>query len=147
MNTALARLLIVEDEPHDVEFLRRALTRSGVVTPIHDVENGEQALGYLQGLGRYADRAAFPLPRLIITDLKMPQMNGIELLRWIQAHPAYRAIPTIVLSSSTNESDVNAAFEAGARGYMVKPVGFDQLLQLAKVIADYWRASLVPEVR
>ena len=138
-------ILIVEDEAHDVEFLKRAFQRSGVNNPIRAVENGVQAVAYLRGEGKYADRVAFPFPRVIITDLKMPEMSGIELLLWIEANPQYRVIPTVILTSSTAQQDVIAAFRAGASGYMIKPVGFEQLERMAKTIADYWRLSLVPE--
>lgn len=137
-------ILIVEDEEHDVEFLRRAFERVGIENPVHTVSNGEEAIEYLTGAGRFADRTAFPFPRVMVTDLKMPQMGGIELLRWLQSNHRYRVVPTIVLTSSTHEADVNAAFEAGASGYMVKPVDFSQLEQVASVIANYWKLSLTP---
>jgi CheY-like chemotaxis protein len=108
------------------------------------VDNGEEAIAYLTGRDRYRDRLAFPFPRVIITDLKMPQMDGIEFLRWIHEHPRYRVVPTIVLTSSTDKNDVQHAFSYGASGYMIKPLGLEPLERLAKIVADYWTASLVP---
>jgi CheY-like chemotaxis protein len=98
----------------------------------------------LRGLGFYADRSLHPLPRLIITDIKMPRMGGIELLKWMNARDEFRLIPTIVLTSSSDEADITQAFVQGAKGYMIKPVQFGDLEKLIHTIADYWRASCVP---
>ena len=137
-------ILIIEDDEHDVEFLSRAFKRAGINNPIQVTKNGEEAVAYLMGNGRYADRAAFPYPRVIVTDLKMPQMSGLELLRWIRANPKYSVVPTIVLTSSTSQADVDAAFASGASAFFVKPVAFGELQQIAKIIWDYWRTSLLP---
>ncbi len=147
MNASTGTILLVEDEEHDVEFLKRAFGRVGVGTPIHAVGNGEEAVRYLSGTGKYADRQAHPFPRVMITDVKMPQMGGLELLKWIQDNPRYRVVPTIVLTSSTQPEDVQLAFERGASGYMVKPVDFGELEALARAIAEYWRLSLVPSMQ
>ena len=145
MKEGIHTILIVEDEAHDVEFLTRAFQRTGMKNPIRSVANGEEAIAYLSGRGKYADRTAFPLPRVIITDLKMPQMGGLELLRWMHSNPRWRIVPTIVFTSSTSQADVDAAFDHGASGYMVKPVAFDELEQMVKTMANYWRLSLVPK--
>lgn len=145
MKESTDTILIVDDEEHDVEFLQRALQRAGVDNPVRTAGNGEEAIAYLKGEGNYADRANFPFPRVIITDLKMPQMGGVELLRWLHENPRFKVVPTIVFTSSTSQADVNAAFNHGASGYFVKPVDFDQLKHIARVMADYWKASRVPE--
>jgi CheY-like chemotaxis protein len=144
MNPATETILIVEDEPADIEFLQRAFTKAGITNPVQSVSNGEEAIAYLTGRGAFADRKAFPFPRVVITDLKMPQMDGIQLLQWIRANPEFRVVPTIVLTSSTSQSDVNAAFACGASAYIVKPVEIRELQRIAKVIADYWTMSLLP---
>lgn len=144
MKQGTETVLIIEDEEHDVDFLKRAFQRAGIANPIQIAVNGEQAMAYLTGRGEYADRIKYPYPRLIISDLKMPQMGGLELLRWIHANPRYRIVPTIVLTSSTSQEDVEAAFASGASAYFVKPVAFSELERLAKVIWDYWRLSLLP---
>jgi CheY-like chemotaxis protein len=146
MKEATQTILIIDDEEHDVEFIMRAFERAGVANPIRSVANGEEAVAYLSGHGRYANRAEFPFPRVIITDLKMPQMGGLELLRWLHENPHLRVVPTVVLTSSTAPADVDAAFAHGAAGYMAKPVNFRDLEQTVKVIADYWRLSLVPSL-
>lgn len=140
-------ILIVEDESHDVEFLTRAFQRSGLTNPIQSVSNGEEAIAYLSGNGKYADRVAFPFPRIVITDLKMPQMSGLELLRWMHTNSRCRIVPTIVFTSSTSQADVHAAFDYGACGFMVKPVAFEELEVMVQTIANYWRLSLVPKSR
>jgi CheY-like chemotaxis protein len=144
MKESSQTILIIDDEAHDVEFIRRAFIRAGVMNPIQTATNGEEAIEYLSGAGQYADRVAFPFPRVIITDLKMPRMGGLELLKWIHANPRYRVVPTVVLTSSAAQTDVDAAFTHGAVGYMVKPLGFRDLEVMVKTIADYWRLSLVP---
>jgi CheY-like chemotaxis protein len=144
MTEATDTILLVEDEEHDVEFLQRAFRKCGIPNPVRVVSNGEEAMAYLGGTGVFADRTAFPFPRVLVTDLKMPQMGGLELLRWVHANPKYRVVPTIVLTSSTNQADIAAAFEHGAAGYFVKPVAFEQLERIARVIWEYWRLSLVP---
>jgi CheY-like chemotaxis protein len=136
--------LVAEHNQDDHTFIQRALKRSGVVNRIAIVNDGEEATNYLRGFGPYANRALHPLPRLIITDLKMPKMGGIELLKWISERREFRLIPAIVLTSSSDQADVTAAFAHGAKGYMRKPVHFQDLEQLMKTIAAYWRASCVP---
>lgn len=144
MNLPTETILIVEDEESDILFLKRAFARAGVPNPVHAVNNGEQAIAYLQGDAPFADRKAYPFPRVIITDLKMPQMGGLQLLRWLDEHPEHRVIPTIVFTSSTAQADVNEAFKLGAGAYIVKPVEFRDLERIVKIIADYWRLSLLP---
>jgi CheY-like chemotaxis protein len=137
-------ILVVEDDVNDQNFIRRAFKLSGVVNRIATVNDGEEATAYLRGLGLYADRSLHPLPRLIITDVKMPRMGGIELLKWMNARDEFRLIPTIVLTSSNDEADITQAFVQGAKGYMIKPVQFGDLEKLIHAIADYWRMSCVP---
>ena len=137
-------ILIVEDDVNDQTFIQRALKRCGVVNRVAVVNDGEEATTYLRGFDPYQDRGQHTLPRLIMTDLKMPRMGGIELLGWINDRPEFRLIPTIVLTSSSDQADITAAFAHGAKGYMIKPVNFGDLEQLMKTIANYWRASCVP---
>lgn len=146
MKTPSDTLLIVDDEPADVEFLQRAFAKAGLRDSVRSVSNGEEAVAYLQGEGAFQDRAQFPLPRVIITDLKMPQMDGFQLLHWVHVSPRFRIVPIIVMTSSTSQSDVNAAFASGAGAYIVKPVEMKELERIARVITEYWSLSLLPSV-
>src|SRR3954466_13994957 len=136
-------ILVVEDDENDATFIRRAFAQSGIPNPIRWVQNGEEAVAYLKGEGGFADRAENPFPRVVLTDLKMPQMDGLQLLRWLRDNPAYRVVPTIVFTSSTAQSDVNNAFACGAGAYIVKPVELKELENVARIIGDYWRLSLL----
>lgn len=138
-------ILVVEDDENDAMFLERAFAKAGITNPIRRVENGEEAVAYLKGEGRFSDREKHAFPRVIVTDLKMPQMDGLQLLRWLQENPKYRVVPTIVFTSSTSQSDVNDAFDRGAGAYIVKPVDVRELERIAKTIADYWKLSLLPD--
>ncbi len=140
-------ILIVEDDVNDQNFIRRAFKQSGVVNHIAAVNDGEEATAYLRGIDLYADRVLHPLPRLIITDLKMPRMGGVDLLAWLNSRKEFRLIPTIVLTSSNNQDDIKRAYEHGAKGYLIKPVQFADLTKLMRIVADYWRASCVPYPR
>jgi CheY-like chemotaxis protein len=145
MNDPTTTILLVEDESSDIELLKIAFERTGLSNPIQTVNNGEEAVDYLTGKGPFSHRSTSPVPKAIITDLKMPQMDGIELLRWIKANPNYRVIPTIVLTSSTTRGDVNAAYDCGASAYFVKPVTFPELTSLVRIIAEYWQLALTPD--
>jgi CheY-like chemotaxis protein len=137
-------VLLVEDDVNDQTFIQRALLRHGGVKRVAVVNDGEEAAAYLRGFDLYSDRALHPLPELIITDLKMPRMGGMELLRWMSESPEFRLIPAVVLTSSSDEADITMAFAHGAKGYMIKPVHFGELESLMQTVATYWRASRVP---
>ena len=126
------RVLIVDDEKFIRDILADFLGMEGYV--VRTAEDGQAALSEL-GHAHYD---------LVISDLKMPRMGGIELLAWMNARPAFRSIPVIVLTSSSDQSEVNAAFAEGAKGYMIKPVQFPELEKLIQTVAAYWRASCVP---
>jgi CheY-like chemotaxis protein len=143
MNRPSTVFLVVEDEPTDAEFLQHAFARAGGDDRIVVVGNGEEAVAYLTGQG-YGDRERFPLPHVIITDLKMPHMNGLELLRWLNADEMWRQLPRIVLTSSTASSDVATAYACGAAAYLVKPVDIHELRTMAKAISEFWRHALRP---
>lgn len=144
MQTGDPVILVVEDDVNDQTFILRALKHCGVVNRIAVVNDGEEATSYLRGFDAYQDRGLHPLPWLVMTDLKMPRMGGIELLTWMNESPEFRLIPTIVLTSSSNQRDITAAFAHGAKGYMIKPVHFCELEQVMQTISNYWRTSCVP---
>ena len=131
-------ILLAEDDPNDVLLIQRAFQRTLVANPIEVVRDGEEALAYLSGQGPFADRERHPLPVLMLMDLKMPRRTGLEVLEWVRLQPGLRRLPIIVLTSSNQSPDINRAYELGANSYLVKPAGFDSLLELVKNLDMYW---------
>jgi CheY-like chemotaxis protein len=131
-------VLYVEDEEDDVFLLRHAFKEAGVANPLLSVPDGEAALEYLSGTGEYANRADHLVPLLLLLDINMPKVSGLEVLKWLRAQPNLRTLPTLILSSSAQDSDIRQAYELGANGYLVKPSALDQLLVLARAIRDFW---------
>jgi CheY-like chemotaxis protein len=131
-------ILFVEDDPNDALLLQRALKRVCEQAPVHRVSHGGEAIAYLQGEGRYADRVAHPLPALLIMDLKMPVMGGIEVLSWLKEHPALASIPTVVLSGSSRKDDMEQAKKLNAASYIVKPFDLEEWRAIARELAERW---------
>lgn len=137
-------VLVAEDNPDDALLLRRALSKAGIPARLKIVSDGEEMLLYLQAKGAYADRQAYPMPSLIILDLKMPRRNGLEVLAWIAENKELAVVPTIVLSASNLDNDVRAAYNLGANTYFVKPTTFEELVDTMRMVETYWnRASKV----
>jgi CheY-like chemotaxis protein len=133
-----ATILLVEDDPNDVLLVSRAVQKTLSGIPLFVVAHGMEATEYLLGEGRYADRATYPFPDLVLLDLKMPVMNGFELLSWIRQQPRLRRLPVIVLTGSTIESDLKQAYELGANSCVTKPNDFNQLLETMQGLGDFW---------
>jgi CheY-like chemotaxis protein len=131
-------ILLAEDDPNDVLLIQRAFQRTHLANPVQVVRDGEEALAYLSGQGAFADRERHPLPVLMLMDLKMPRKTGLEVLAWLRQQPGLKRLPVIVLTSSNQSPDVNRAYELGANSYLVKPAGFDSLLELVKNLDMYW---------
>jgi CheY-like chemotaxis protein len=131
-------ILLVEDDPNDVLLLKRALDKAEINMEITVVNNGEQAIAYLSGEGEYADRGVYPYPLFILLDLKLPLRSGFEVLAWIRETAPTRRLPVIVFTSSKQPSDINKAYELGANSYLVKPVSYSDLVDLAKLLRTYW---------
>jgi len=131
-------ILFVDDDPNDQLLVRTALRHFGLKPSLQVVRDGEQAIAYLTGAEEFEDRQQFPFPNVLLTDLKMPGMNGFELLQWLRDHPQYSLTPIIVLTSSRIESDVRHAYELGANSFMVKPQGLKQLVELIRITYEYW---------
>jgi CheY-like chemotaxis protein len=145
MSGALRTILLVEDERNDVFLLQYAFDTAGIANPLQVVEDGQQAVEYLAGIGKYGDRAQYPMPCLVLLDLKLPVKTGHDVLRWIQQQPDLQLLIVIVLSSSREEDDVNAAYTLGARSYLVKPLSLSERLEVAKAIKHYWlKLSALP---
>jgi CheY-like chemotaxis protein len=137
-------ILVVEDQEADFILLKRAFERVKVTNPIQWARDGYEALDYLQGKAKYADRSKFPLPDLLIVDLKMPRMSGFELLDYIHNNPDFRVIPTIVMSASKQDADLKKAYDLGASTFFVKPTDFSTLVDLVKRLYDYWKMAEKP---
>jgi CheY-like chemotaxis protein len=131
-------ILLVEDDPNDVLLIRRAFAKADIKNPVHTVEDGDAAVAYLAGEGTYADRDDHPLPGVVLLDLKLPRRSGLEVLEWVRQSPALRRLPIVVLTSSRESADVNRAYDLGANSYLVKPVGFDALTELVRILQGYW---------
>jgi CheY-like chemotaxis protein len=133
-----AVILLVEDNADDVLFVKRAFARNKIVNPLVVMKNGQEALLYLEGAGRYHDREKFPLPRLVLLDLKLPGIDGFEVLAWIRQRPEFRTLRVIVLTSSNAIRDVNRAYQLGANSFLVKPTDFEDLVTLTQALRGYW---------
>jgi len=131
-------ILVADDDPNDVFFLRRAFQKAGVKCQIIDVPNGQEAIYYLQGKPPYNDLAHCPIPQLLLLDLKMPLLSGFDVLEWLQGQPELAEVPAIVLSSSAHEEDVARARGLGARSYHVKPSELANLTQIAHELSAKW---------
>ena len=133
-----ASILLVEDNPMDVELIIDAFKEARLSNKIHVARGGKEAIDYLFGEGDYADRRQYPLPDIVLLDLKMPGMDGQEVLRRIKQTQKLKRLPVIILTSSNEEGDRAMSYDNGANSYLVKPVSFDNFLNVVKTVADYW---------
>ena len=133
-----APILHVEDNEDDQFFLKRAFAAAGIANDLLVVDDGQKAIDYLSGQGDYADRQKFALPCLVILDLKLPRIHGLEVLKWIRAHEEFKTIIVIIFSSSPLRNDVDTAYKTGSNSFIVKPLGVDQMTQIAQLIKAYW---------
>ena len=133
-----APILVVEDEPNDVLLLQRAFKKAALTHPVQIVGDGEAAVDYLAGHNAFADRERYPLPTLMLLDLKLPRKSGLEVLAWVRAQPGLRRLPVVVLTSSKEPPDVTRAYDLGVNSYLVKPAAFDTLLEMIKALGAYW---------
>jgi len=136
--TGPARILLVEDNRMDVELTLDAFREARLANTIHVASNGQAALDYLFGRAPYADRAAYPLPNLVLLDLKLPGIDGHTVLRQIKATPELKRLPVIILTSSKEEGDRALSYDNGANSYLVKPVSFAGFLDVVRQLEDYW---------
>ena len=135
MTESLRAILFAENEEDDIVLTRQALKEAGVVNPLIGVPDGQEAIRYLQGEGRYANRAEFPQPCLLLLDLKMPRMTGLGVLNWLREHPDVRdKLSVVILSSWDEQADVQAATALGAADYLLKPTRFDELIDLMREV-------------
>jgi len=133
-----AVILLVEDREDDILLIQKAFARGGINNPLPVVRDGEQAMLYLAGEGKFSNRAEYPLPDLILLDLKMPGIDGFEVLRWIRGQPGFASIRIVVLTSSDAIPDVNRAYALGANSFMVKPLDFQNVVEMSRILKTYW---------
>jgi CheY-like chemotaxis protein len=131
-------ILYAEDEETDAFFVQRAFQQAGISQRLVLVDSGQEAIDYLAGRGDYADRMRHPFPSLVLLDLNMPGVSGLEVLKWIRATPNFCTLVTLMLTSSNQNIDVHRAYQQGANGYLVKPGDIDSILTMARAIKDFW---------
>lgn len=139
-------ILIVDDQPNDLVFIENSFRAIGVTDPIHLVHDGQEAISYMMGEGKYSDRSKYAYPTFITIDLKMPGADGFAVLEHLKNNPAWAIIPTVILTSSRDPDDIKKAYMLGASSYHVKPDSLEDLRQLLKVLHDYWMTCEVPQV-
>jgi CheY-like chemotaxis protein len=131
-------ILHVKDRPEDVIILQYAFKQADILNPVQVVTDGQQAVDYLSGKGQYADRKQFPLPCLILLDLKLPIKMGMQVLEWIRAQPSLKALIVIMLTSSIHEGDIMRAYELGANAFLVKPCDARVTIDMCKALKQFW---------
>jgi CheY-like chemotaxis protein len=131
-------ILLVEDNPSDVKLTKRALEQNQIVNKLIVVEDGREALDYLFGAGQYAGRDIQDLPAVVLLDLKLPRIEGLEVLKQIRANEITKLIPVVVLTSSDQEEDLIASYKLGANSYIRKPVDFHQFAEAVRTLGMYW---------
>ncbi len=138
MKMANKTILLIEDNPSDIELTRRALERSHVANELVVVQDGQEALDYLFGSGAYAGRELSALPGVTLLDLHLPKVPGLEVLRAIRADPRTRRMPVVILTSSNEEPDLAASYDLGVNSYIQKPVDFESFSEAIRTLGLYW---------
>ncbi|HKI32155.1 MAG TPA: response regulator [Gemmataceae bacterium] len=138
MSDTAVEILLVEDNPNDVKLALHAFKKNKVANHVHVARDGAEALEFMFGTGRYAGRDIESGPRVILLDLKLPLVDGIEVLRLLKADPRTQAIPVVVLTASREERDVVQSYQLGVNSYIVKPVDFDQFTESVRELGFYW---------
>ncbi len=138
MNSNIIEILLVEDNPRDLELALRALQQAKLTNRIHIARDGEEALDYVFGEGAHAGRQIEDRPRVILLDLKLPKIDGLEVLRRIKGDPRTKRIPVVVLTSSKEQRDLVDSYNLGVNSYIVKPVNFERFAQAVRDLGFYW---------
>jgi CheY-like chemotaxis protein len=146
INSGQARMiksvLLVEDSEDDIFFIQRAWKDAGVSSPLRVLKDGQQALDYLGGVGKYANREEYPLPCLVLLDWKLPYLMGEEVLKAIRKQPPFKSLPVLILSSSARVNDIDRAYQLGANAYLEKPSTETRLAELVKLIKSFWLEAI-----
>jgi CheY-like chemotaxis protein len=131
-------ILQVEDDAHDVFLLQRAFMQAGISNPVQVATDGQMAIDYLAGTEQFVNRARYPLPALVLLDLKLPRKSGREVLQWIRAQPSFRRLIVIVFTSAPYVGDVGLAYDLGANSFLVKPTDFSKYIDVARSLKTWW---------
>jgi len=131
-------ILLVEDNPRDILLIQRAFYKAGITNPLQVVSDGDAAVLYLSGVEPYSERRLYPLPALILLDLKLPRRSGAEVLIWLRQQPILKRLPVVILTASREYGDVNYLYDLGANAYMVKPVAFNNLVEIINIVNQHW---------
>jgi two-component system response regulator len=131
-------IMLVEDNPHDAEMTIRALKKHGLANRLIHLEDGAQAMDFLFGRGQYESRVNAASPKVVFLDLKLPKVNGLEILKAIRADERTRTIPVVMVTSSAEDPDITAAYDLGANSYVVKPVEFESFMETMRTLGFYW---------
>jgi CheY-like chemotaxis protein len=131
-------VLVAEDDPTDAFFFQRSFNRAGIPVTLHFVRDGQEAIDYLQGDRQFADRARYPLPHLVLLDLKMPRMDGFDVLEWVRKQPGLNGVLIVIFSASDEPEDINRAYGLGANWYLVKPHSMEELTELVGRFKRFW---------
>ncbi len=141
-----ATILLVDDDTTFLTFVERAFRQNGVTSPIHQVQNGAEAIAYMMGIGKYADRKTYEYPTFVMTDLKMPLADGFAVLQHLKGNPEWAIIPTVVFSSSSDLDDIKKSYMLGASSFHVKPLSMAKLREHLDILHKYWMTCETPEV-
>src|SRR5260370_31935702 len=133
-----ATVLLAEDDPDDVLLTQIAFEKARLLNPLQVVRDGEEGMAYLRGEGRYANRRNYPLPILLLLDLKMPKVSGFQVLEWLRHQPALQLLPVAIMTSSDHDPHIARAYELGADSYLIKPPDAEALLALVQRLHAYW---------
>ncbi|MBN2402171.1 MAG: response regulator [Spirochaetes bacterium] len=131
-------VLLIEDNPQDAELTLRAFKKNNLANNIFVIEDGADAVDFLFCKGQYSTREILPHPKIILLDLKLPKIGGLEILKMIKSDQRTKSIPVVIVTSSMEDPDIKTAYEMGANSYVVKPVGFDSFIESIKKLGFYW---------
>ena len=134
----IVEVLLVEDNPRDAELTIRALKRHNLANRLFHVTDGAEALDFLFGRGKYEGRRVDISPKVVLLDLKLPRVNGLEVLRSMKSDPNLHTVPVVMVTSSAEDPDIRAAYDLGANGYVIKPVQFDSFIEAMSKVGIYW---------
>lgn len=131
-------ILLVEDNEDDVVLIRRALRKGGVDAPIEVAWDGDEAIEYFSGTGKYQDTLRYPLPTVVLLDIRLPKRNGLEVLAWLKSHAELALLPVVMFTNSAEDVDIRQAYKLGANSYLKKPYTLSETTTLLQTISAYW---------